>query len=186
MREMLDEYMSWTPLRLKTARECTHELQSAVVKGFGAHTPMGIRFFEGLLWSMQTARGWNVEYVRVKPLAGMDEIAKCLLRMFRFRFINDTLTRGIISLRELELTAGKAHMQRHLKIVKMISRIVDIVVWRPASALMSLRDLVLGSGKAGAALIVLVAYALLRRRRRRRRLLPISRDIALAAAVTID
>ena len=161
---ILDEYLSFTPQRLSTVRESTHELQKTVVAGFGRYTPLGVNFWQGLLWSMQHARGWNVEYVRFKPLLGTPASARGILRLFRFGCVNRAFTSLIIAAREREIKRAPSPgtLKARLRI-PMISWFVDTIIWRVVSIVAFA-----ASSSLSVVLIALGALAILRRRGKKR------------------
>merc|ERR550532_1551701 len=75
LEDCFQDYMQWTPQRLRTCRECTHLLQQAAADGFGAHLGLGRRYWEGFLASLHDVRGEQVPYTRVRPLPGMVSLA---------------------------------------------------------------------------------------------------------------
>jgi len=73
---LCEEYLLWTPARLTTCRESTHELQRLCCEGLGKFTPLGVNYYKGFLCSLQKARFWNLPYVRIEPLQGVTKAVR--------------------------------------------------------------------------------------------------------------
>merc|ERR1711920_833321 len=72
----MEDYMTWTPQRLRTCRTATQVLQKSALQGFGAHIGLGERYWEGFLRACQVASGMETSECHFRPLPGMAELAR--------------------------------------------------------------------------------------------------------------
>lgn len=129
-----DDYMLWTPQRLNSCRECTHALQQSAVAGFGKHTGIGERYWEGFLGMAQIMGGQNIEYVRCKPLFGMTTICQSRLKILgSSNVLNAITSRLVFAMRDFfRSKPGIANLvQKHF--LPLFGAWHDIVVWRVLS-----------------------------------------------------
>jgi len=173
-----EDYMRWTPQRLRTCRECTHTLQLAAVQGFGQHLFAGQRYWEGFLAALQDFRGMEIPYVRVRPLPGM--VAFVRLRwavVGRSARVNAFLCRFVTLMRETR--RGRPVLADWIEtfVSPKVAAVNDSVVWRLLSLsarLATASGLAIAPGKAARALAaisaasVLLVCMLVQRRRRPR------------------
>jgi len=173
MAACFEDYMEWTPQRLRTCRESTHLLQLAAVQGFGTHLALGKRYWEGFLSSLQDVRGVQVLYVRVRPLPGMAAVARMRMELVgKSSTFNSVLSRVIVLMRETRRQRPKLADWFQTALAPKVAAVNDAVVWR----LLSVAVRLVSSGaavalprRAAALAVALTAAALLLARAARRR-----------------
>lgn len=132
----LEDFMLWTPQRLRTCREATHTLQLAAIAGFGKHTGLGVRYWEGFLAMLQTVNGSsNIHYMRVQPLPSMTDFAHGRLKTLGSSDArNEFASRYIVMMRELwRNKPGLANWVSN-RLAPLIAAVHDYVIWRIISA----------------------------------------------------
>ena len=65
------DYVPWTPRRLATCRESTHELQRSVCRAFGFNTGFGSQWYKGLVHRFTDSRNFDVGYTRLSCSTGL-------------------------------------------------------------------------------------------------------------------
>lgn len=76
LQSYFDDYMRWTPHRLKTCRSSTHKLQFATCHSFGRYTGVGEQLFFGLVTSLEHSRGISVPYSKIKSYPYMRKFVR--------------------------------------------------------------------------------------------------------------
>ena len=136
---LFEEYMKWTPARFDSCRPSTIELQRKCCDGFGKYTGIGIQYFEAFLCSTQTseARGWNTEYVSVRPFWGVKDVVDAWLRLVGTPKVNKALSHGTVAVRELFQNQPEVAKRRTSR-NSYVSVVMDYVTWPLLSILFQL------------------------------------------------
>lgn len=171
LAQCLEDYMVWTPQRLRTCRESTHILQLAAVSGFGKHLGLGIHYFKGFIAALQNMRGIQVRYSNIEALPGMDAFVR-----FRFTIlgksdnINWLVGRFIFSVRDLARNRPWLTEQYQRNWAPGIAAFHDSIIWQVVSLFARLR-LAFQQPRVRAAVVFLLLAVAFRLRISRRRLI---------------
>jgi len=166
------DYMEWTPQRLRSCRESTHILQLAAVQGFGRHLFFGQRYWEGFLAALHNMRGLTIPYTRVKPLPGIDAyVRQRMVVVGRSASVNAVLSRFVTLMRETRRRRPKLVDWIERNVSPKVAAVNDAIVWRLVSlashlvigAAASPQKAILGFA-AASPLLALFFVALVRRR----------------------
>uniref|UniRef100_A0A7S1RH83 ER-bound oxygenase mpaB/mpaB'/Rubber oxygenase catalytic domain-containing protein n=1 Tax=Alexandrium catenella TaxID=2925 RepID=A0A7S1RH83_ALECA len=170
-----EDYMRWTPQRLRSCRESTHVLQRVAVEGFGTHLFLGQQYWKGFLAALQNVRGLDINYVRVKPLPGMMQFVRWrFLAVGRSAKLNAVMSHFITLMRETRRRRPKLADWIQVSVAPKVAAANDLVGWRLVSLAMRLA---VASGAAASphkavqmlaaasTAVVLLLVALARRRR---------------------
>lgn len=134
LAQCLNDYMEWTPQRLRTCRESTHVLQLAAVNGFGKYLGLGRHYWKGFVGALQNMRGIDVKYSRIEPLPGMDAFVRLRLAIVgKSNTVNSILRRFIFFMRDMSRSNPQTFERYQQMLAPGIARLHDLVIWRIVS-----------------------------------------------------
>ena len=129
MEEMVDEYMTWVPLRLQTCRPETFALQSTAVEGFGMYTGLGVESYVGMLHATCNARGLEIDYLARKSVFGMKTFGTHLMKFIATAPVNYVMSNLVLWQRQL-WEKDPATQKKLMPVLRAASRPLDWFVWR--------------------------------------------------------
>merc|ERR1712007_242295 len=154
MSACMEDYMIWMPQRLRTCRPVAHVLQKSVIQGFGRHSGLGERYYEGFFSVFQTVRGMEAATNSFfQPLPGMTEFVR------RRTQYSDDLNKFVSHHIERDLHVYRSEPESvdrfHEVVAPRIAYMNDLVLWRSYSIAFRLARLMM-SRRAQASSMVLV------------------------------
>jgi len=165
------DYMQWTPVRLRTCRECTHVLQAAAARGFGVHLPLGEHYWKGFLCMLPKesySHGFGSQEMRVLPLPGMVELAQVRSRLLgRSDRFNAMVRWFILWLRDTYLNRPRLADKLQTVVFPFFASLNDRVLWQIISAAFRTKEWMRKDRRAvrlKLAALVIVFFLLARRR----------------------
>lgn len=136
LAECLDDYMTWTPQRLRTCRESTHVLQLAAVRGFGKHLGLGEHYWRGFLSTLQNLRGQDIKYSRIEALPGMASFVRLRFAIVgKSDMINSILNRFIFFMRDWSRHKPELYEKYLKSVAPLLADIHDVFIWRVVAIL---------------------------------------------------
>lgn len=129
-KELFEDWMKWTPHRFVTSRPSTFALQKSAIEGFGQYAGMGEEIWIGVVHKGSKSRFWDVEYLEIrKPLPGIMEFIDASTKVFGHDWVNALTNLQVTSHREGYRNYPQ-FMKKMESLVKMLSKINDLFLWR--------------------------------------------------------
>lgn len=131
MEDMVLEFMQFTPVRWRTCRPSTFELQRTAIDGFGSFTGLGAEFYMGMMKFSCNSRSWGVDYLERDCLPGMDIVGGQILKCIGNDRVGAFLNWQIAFMRD-KWAEDAPKQRRMMKIMANGAYWMDLVVWRLA------------------------------------------------------
>lgn len=130
MEAIVAEWMTYVPLRFKTCRPATFELQRTALEGFGRYTGMGVEIMSGLLHASCETRDWgtDLDYIERPCYPGLKVLGLAMFEVIAGSTSNKVMSYSVLHMRRTyEQTPERA--KRMLPFLAAISRMNDMVLW---------------------------------------------------------
>jgi len=130
MEAIVEEWMTYVPLRFKTCRPATFELQRTALEGFGKYTGIGIEFFSAMLHASCESRDWgtDLDYIERPCLPGLKTLGLSAMKMLGGSMMNGPMSHSVVHMRRTYLNHPE-RAKRVLPWLAAMSKFHDAITW---------------------------------------------------------